>query len=138
MIHKGNDEMNKNIYDLVPKNKFDIETVAKLNHYPFETIKAIIPSLLEWLQDMNWPVAQPIALFLVSIHEQITDEILEVFKSKDDIWKYWIISIFGPVTTSIEIRNEIKRIAKNPTKNEHLEALDELSLEIVKSRKWDL
>ena len=129
--------MNENPIDLIPKNKFDIETAEKLKNYSFEIIKPIIPSLLEWLQDMNWPVAKPVSLYLVSINDKITDEILEVFKTKDEIWKYWMISNFGPITTSIEIRNEIERIANNPTKNESLEELDELALEVVKIRNWN-
>lgn len=128
--------MNENITDLIPKNKSDIETAERLKNYSFEKIKPIIPNLLEWLQDMNWPVARPVANFLLSINDQITDEIIEVLKTQDEIWKYWIISTFGPITTSVEIRKEIERIANYPTKSERLEELEALSLEILKIRKW--
>ena len=129
--------MNENLKKLIPKDKFDITTAEKLNNYSYEEIQSIIPSLLEWLQDKNWPVAKPISEFLISINEQITNEILDVFKTNDEIWKYWMISTFGPVTQNNEIKKEIERIAKRPTNNERLEELDELSLEIMKIRKWD-
>jgi hypothetical protein len=129
--------MNENIQNLIPKHKFDIEIAEKLTDCAVEDIKPIIPSLLEWLQDMNWPIARPISKYLISINDQITNEILEVFKTKDEVWKYWIISNFGPITTSIEVRNEIERIAYHPTKNEQTEELDELSLEILKVRNWN-
>ena len=129
--------MIENFKKLIPKDKFDITTAEKLNNYSYEEIQSIIPSLLEWLQDMNWPVAKPISEYLISINEQITNEILDVFKTNDEIWKYWMISTFGPVTQNKEIKKEIERIAKRPTNNERLEELDELSLEIMKIRKWD-
>ena len=125
-----------NIKDLIPKNKFDCETAEKLSDYSYEEIKSIIPNLLEWLQDINWPVGIPVAEFLISINGQITNEILDVFKTTDEVWKYCVIRTFGPVTQSADIKKEMERIAYFPTTNEHLEELDELCLEILKSRNW--
>jgi len=121
----------KSLENLIPKNKFDIETAEKLKDYSVEEIKPIIPELLEWLQDMNWPVAKPVAEYFVSFVDDISDEIFEVFQSGDEIWKYWIISTFGAITKSEKIKKEIERIAYHPTKNEQAEEVNEMALEII-------
>ncbi|SMO93232.1 protein of unknown function [Chryseobacterium rhizoplanae] len=129
--------MMKNIRDLIPKNKGDLSTAEKLTNYSYEELKEIIPNLLEWLQDMNWPVAKPVSEYLESINDKITTELLSIIKRNDDeVWKYWIITIFGPITQSPIIKNEIIRIATSPKKNEIIEEVDEVAKGIVNSRNW--
>lgn len=129
--------MIENIQDLIPKNKGDLSTAEKLKNYSYEDLKEIIPNLLEWLQDLNWPVAKPVSEYLESIHDKMTTELLAILKSnEDEVWKYWIITIFGPITESPIIKNEIIRIAAFPTKNERIEEVDEVAKEIVTRRNW--
>lgn len=127
----------ENIRDLIPKNKGDLSTAEILTNYSYEELKEIIPNLLEWLQDMNWPVAKPVSEYLESINDKITTELLSILKSNDDeVWKYWIITIFGPITQSPIIKNEIIRIATSPTENEIIEELHQVAKGIVNSRNW--
>lgn len=129
--------MIENIQDLIPKNKGDLSTAEKLKNYSYDDLKEIIPNLLEWLQDLNWPVAKPVSEYLESIHDKMTTELLTILKSnEDEVWKYWIITIFGPITESPIIKNEIIRIAASPTKNEMIEEVDEVAKEIVTRRNW--
>ncbi|WP_223599770.1 DUF5071 domain-containing protein [Chryseobacterium sp. GVT01B] len=129
--------MMENIRDLIPKNKGDLSTAEKLTNYSYEELKEIIPNLLEWLQDMNWPVAKPVSEYLESINDKITTELLSILKSNDDeVWKYWIITIFGPITQSPIIKNEIIRIATYPTENEIIEEVHQVANGIVNSRNW--
>jgi hypothetical protein len=127
----------ENIRDLIPKNKGDLSTAEILTNYSYEELKEIIPNLLEWLQDMNWPVAKPVSEYLESINDKITTELLSILKSNDDeVWKYWIITIFGPITQSPIIKNEIIRIATSPTENEIIEEVHQVAKGIVNSRNW--
>ncbi len=127
----------ENIRDLIPKSKGDLSTAEKLTNYSYEELKEIIPNLLEWLQDMNWPVAKPVSEYLESINDKITTELLSILKSNDDeVWKYWIITIFGPITQSPIIKNEIIRTATSPTENEIIEEVDKVAKGIVNSRNW--
>jgi hypothetical protein len=129
--------MIENIQDLIPKNKGDLSTAEKLKNYSYEDLKEIIPNLLEWLQDLNWPVAKSVSEYLESIHDKMTTELLTILKgNEDEVWKYWIITIFGPITESPIIKNEIIRIAISPTKNERIEEVDEVAKEIVTRRNW--
>ena len=67
-----------NIRDLIPKDKFDESGVEELKKLSFEQIKPIIPDLLVWLQDMNWPVARSIADILEPFTDRITPEIVAI------------------------------------------------------------
>ncbi len=83
------------IYDLIPTNKADTATAEKLWYFSFEEIKPIVPDLLTWLQDLHWPVSEPISKYLQTFSEHITDNLLDILKGNDDEWKYSIIYIFG-------------------------------------------
>ena len=76
------------ISELIPKHKSDIETANKLPNYTYEELKPIIPELFTWIQDMNWPVSHPIANYLISISEHLTDNIIAILNSNDTVWKY--------------------------------------------------
>ncbi len=120
-----------NIRALIPKDKSDIETAEKLSNYSLKEIKSIIPDLLEWLQDGNWPVSKTVADFLISFTDDISQEILYILKGTDEVWKYWILIIFGKTITNEIVINEIKRIATNPTDGEFNERVNEIAIEIT-------
>ena len=122
------------IQQLIPKDKSDIETAEKLSGHSYDEIKSIVPELLTWIQDMNWPVARPVADYLESISEHLTLDLLEILKGTDDIWKYWTLHVFGlwsknPVDK--RLMDEIKRIATTPTKGEQTEEVDQIARQII-------
>lgn len=114
---------------LIPQNKCDITNIEKLLSLSDDDIEQIIPELLEWLQDMNWLVAEKVSNVLsyrCKIAEPYVIELL-LPTQKDDIWKYWLIkcliSNFKDKPTE-KLINAIERIAKNPTSGEHNEEVD--------------
>lgn len=120
-----------NIKTLIPKDKFDFETIEKLKSYSFEEIKSIVPELLEWLQDMNWPISKSVAEYLIPHTEKISSEVLKILQSQDQVWKYWVLIIFGEIIKDKMVLNEIQRIAENPTKDEIEEEVSEIAKEII-------
>ena len=123
--------------ELIPKDKGDVKTAEKLKSYSYSEVKNIVPELLTWIQDMNWPVAGPVSDYLQSISEYITDDIITILNGNDDVWKYWCVSIFGlnaikPIDPKLMM--EFKRIATNPSKNEVLEEVHELIMELVETK----
>lgn len=119
------------IKTLIPKDKFDFETVDRLKSCSYDQIESFIPELLEWLQDMNWPISQPIAEYLLPFSEKIAPEILKILQGKDEIWKYWILVTFGKITKDKLVLEEINRIAKNPTQEETDNEVSEIANEII-------
>lgn len=121
---------------LIPKDKSDIETAEKLNEYSLQELRPIIPELLEWMQDGNWPVFYPIRLFFEKHVDEIQNEILDIFKTNDNLWKYWILLNLGEGINDERLIAEIKRIALNPTDLEKAEDLDEISKELIDNKGW--
>ena len=96
--------------ELIPKHKSDIKTAEKLNKYSIDELRPIIPALLERMQDLNWPVSYPVRLFLEKHVGEIQNEILDVFKTNDNLWKYWILLSLGK---GINDKRLILEIIKN-------------------------
>ena len=63
------------IFDLVPKDKFDVSGIEKLRRIGIEEAEPILGSLLEWVQDLNWPVAQELIKVLPRFHRQLIPHI---------------------------------------------------------------
>ena len=75
------------IKELIPKHKDDQKVIAGLKKLSFEQMKPIVPKLLEWLQDMNWPIAGPIAEVLKPFENRITAEIIKILKTDDGVFR---------------------------------------------------
>ncbi|MDN0088651.1 DUF5071 domain-containing protein [Yersinia nurmii] len=81
------------LYELIPQDKMDVETARKAVNYGYPGVAPILPVLIYWIQDLNWPVAQELAPFLAKIGTPLKQPVLDVLKTQDTIWKYWVISI---------------------------------------------
>lgn len=106
------------IRQLIPKNKFDQKVIGKLKKLSFEQIEPIVPELLEWLQDLNWPIGKPIAEVLEPFADKIAPEIIKIFRTNDGLWKQYVLVTLTINATDPALLSEVERIAKFPTKNE--------------------
>ncbi len=122
-------------------SKFDLESAEKLISLGYPAVAEALPHLLEWIQDMNWPVAKKIAPFLSSVGRPLVPELWRVLRSDDLLWKYWCISCVipdMPLDVASEFEPELRRIRDNPTTMERHEELDEVAgdaLEELASRR---
>ncbi|GGH67316.1 hypothetical protein HNQ91_001681 [Filimonas zeae] len=121
-----------NIRELVPGHKDDQEVIEGLKKLSFEEMKPIVSDLLEWLQDINWPIARPVAEVLRPFADQLVPDIIKILRTNDGIWKLWVLVALGRNTQNHALLKEIERIAKYPTKDEleegvHQEAMDILN-----------
>ena len=110
-----------NMKQILPKDKFDIETAENLKKYSFDEIKEYIPELLVlWLQDFNWPVSKPVSDFLLPYVNEIECEIIKIFSTDDGMWKYWLLRLLScfPEKLHYKLVQEIMRIAEHPTNDE--------------------
>jgi len=108
----------RDIRNLIPKNKHDHNVIAGLRELSFEQLRPIIPELLEWMQDMNWPIGRPIADILKPFVDRIAPEIIKIFNTNDGLWKLWVLTNLTADATDPALLNEIQRIAKFPTRDE--------------------
>ena len=67
----------------VPKDQLDLTAVACARAAGFPAINPILPELLVWLQDMNWPVDDQIVELLSGSGPEIVTHIRSVLLSDD-------------------------------------------------------
>ena len=85
------------IGELVPKHKDDQKVIAELRKLSFEHLEPIIPNLLEWLQDMNWPIARPVADILKPFADRMIPNIIRILKTNDWEWKQSMLAILQEI-----------------------------------------
>ena len=77
---------------IVPSHKFDFEACDRLFKASNNDIKKHLPELLEWLQDMNWPVARLVLKRIKVMNKDLAQPIKNILNGGDGIWKYYIIT----------------------------------------------
>ncbi|WP_295154385.1 DUF5071 domain-containing protein [uncultured Ruminococcus sp.] len=122
--------------ELIPKDKFDISSFEKLMALSDDEIDALIPPLLEWIQDMNWTVSSYMVRVLSKHRRAVEKYLPDLLKPQqtDNEWKRNIIRYLLSEWSAADerITAEIKRIAEHPTDGERLEAVDEAANEYLK------
>lgn len=126
-----------NPFDFVPKHKSDVSGIPQLARLRDEEIQPVIPHLLEWIQDMNWPVAQEVLNILAARQNLVESCLPGILRTeeKDSIWKYWIISELLPrfeKPLSEELLATLRRITQQPNQDEVLEEVDRMARKYLK------
>lgn len=122
------------------RDKFDYEAVRKLSEFSDVELKVIIPELMEWLQDGNWPISKPVEDILLRLGEDLVPHIKDVLQTQDSTWEYFIlVGLIDrlPVSHLSMLRSDLVRILESPTHDEILEELDEVILELLEKMKGD-
>ncbi|MBY0413587.1 MAG: DUF5071 domain-containing protein [Bdellovibrionales bacterium] len=84
--------------DDLPKTKFDTEAIDALEVLTFQEIEPFIPNILEWVQDLNWPISAKatklVKGFGIKAAPSIKATLNKCIKTGDTIWAHNIISLF--------------------------------------------
>jgi hypothetical protein len=118
----------------IPKDKEDLDFVNELQSMKIEEIKDDIPRLLEWIQDGNWPQAPYIYNYLIPYVNNIEEEIINILRSDDEMWKYWLITgllYHSKFTPSVSIMAELKKLSTNPSDDEKEAEVDISALDVI-------
>lgn len=124
----------KNYTEYLPRDKHDFERVNQLKNLSREELVLLLPGLMEWVQDMNWPIAEEVSELLLTCPDEIIPLIKDVLVTNDDIWKYWCLIILVeklPKDLIVQLKSGLIRLVESPTAGEKLEELDEIALEIL-------
>jgi hypothetical protein len=106
--------------------------VLKRIGYP--GVKSIIPELLEWIQDMNWPGAQEIADLLITVDDEIVPYVKKVLKSGDGIWIIWLLSeVVSKWNKNLkkQIKDELYELSVTLDNNLIIEGVDIQSMKLL-------
>jgi hypothetical protein len=126
--------MSADLRDLLPRHKSDLERARAITTLGYPAVAPVLPELLEWLQDGNWPVARALVRLLTSVGEPLLPLVREVFSSADGAWKYWCIELFVralPRPVAGHLRPELQRLAHHPTAADRVEEVDERAREAL-------
>lgn len=126
------------IRSLIPQHKSDCDRARAAVAAGYPAVAPILPDLLVWLQDHNWPVAKILAPFLSSIGSPLIPHIRNIFDTDDEVWKYWVISIIMRESREVAeaFRGELERLAYSPTQREITEELDEEAQVTLAAHGW--
>ncbi|HKG48077.1 MAG TPA: DUF5071 domain-containing protein [Pyrinomonadaceae bacterium] len=126
--------MQNDIRTLIPQNKFDTDRAEQAVAAGYPAVEPILPELLEWIQDSNWPVARVLAPFLGSIGTPLIPHIRKILATDDTVWKYWTLTylVQGSRDVAAALREDLQRYANSPTPDETAEGLDEVARTILR------
>lgn len=126
--------MKVDIKELLPRDKHDFERVNLLKMVERDALRPIIPDLLKWLQDTNWPISAEVGKMLLPFDSDLIPYIQDILQTDDDIWKYWIlselVSHFSKEAKS-GLMDELYRLAHHPSKGEKSEEVDLQAMEMI-------
>ncbi len=126
------------IAELIPENKYDTSTIDDLMVVDEVKIQSILPQLLEWIADMNWPVAPEMLKVLARFPYSLVPHIRNALAkdADDDILKSWIILCLIPLFPT-EVQQiftlDIQRIVDAPSIGEQQEELDKYGKKLLLS-----
>ena len=107
--------------------------LAEIVRIGYPEIAPLIPELLGWLQDGNWPIARQLAPFLAAIGLPLVPHIRHVLATDDGLWKDWILCTVVKASRELrqELQGDLQRIATSPNRDEHAEEVDLYAQELL-------
>ena len=119
---------------LLPGSKSDNEAVERMHQLSEAELLPLLPKLMEWLQDINWPVAGSVWDFLEPRVAVLESTIVEILMGNDDIWKCNLLRLVqhsALPALSPQMRELTERIAHSPTSSEHENETDEAARDLL-------
>ncbi len=117
-----------------PRDKFDLDAVAALAGVDGATLRPLLPDLLAWLQDANWPIAAPLADVLRPHQQAFDAEIAAVLRSDDAVWKASLLAVLSDCRAGADTVRAAEHIACCPTAAERAEGADEAARDFLARR----
>jgi hypothetical protein len=122
------------VRDLIPQHKMDHERTEKLKKLDKGLIRSVIPELMIWLKDGNWPVFSEVRDILLPLEKELVPHIKNVLVSNDGEWKYFVLT--GLVSklskgTIAELKQDLLEVANNPSVSDKASEVDAVAKEIL-------
>jgi hypothetical protein len=121
------------IAHLLPIDKHDVEKAEAIVALGYPAVDELLPALIVWLQDINWPVARILTPFLAGIGDPLAPHLRTVFESDDHVWKYWVLEQLVDPSPGLAavVQPSLLRMALNPSAGEIDEGVDEIARGIL-------
>ena len=112
---------------LLPRDKFDVDAVRAIATAGYPAIAAILDELVDWTADGNWPVARPLADYLVTLGEPLAAPVSRVLRGTDGSHKENCIRLIVsglPAETLAELEDDLRQLAERPSEDDRREEAD--------------
>ena len=119
---------------IVPLHKMDYEACQTLKDSSDEDVIKMLPDLLMWMQDMNWPVAKHIKERIYELDLPLVKPIKEILNGNDGDWKWYILQDLLPYVSKnvlFALKPDIDRLAKEPTKDDKASEVDQIAKDLL-------
>lgn len=119
--------VNLKMTNIIPQHKSDIHACERMVFAANKDIIAVLPQLLEWLKDINWPVASHIINRIKGLGADLNEPINEILMSEDGAWKYWVLTNLLPradVGVTRRLLYYINNLMNHPTHNDQIKEVD--------------
>lgn len=112
-----------------------VQRAEALVRLGYPAVASVLPDILGWMKDLNWPVAQVFQPFLAGVGEPLAPFIRDVLSGTDDIWKFWIVTSIVRESPSLAaaLLPELQRIADSPSIGEQSEGVSQVARELLRS-----
>lgn len=103
---------------LVPSDKFDVAAVRALEDAGYPAIAPILDELLAWTADSNWPVAGPLADFLITLGDPVVAPLARIMRGTDGSQKEHTIRLVVnrlPLEVLAKLEPELRQLAQHPS-----------------------
>lgn len=120
--------------ELLPRHKLDFERANALAAYTFDALEPIIPELIDWQVDANWPIASTVAKAFFNLGQRIVEPLAKFLSGPDSAGKYFVLH-FASDFARPDVANGLKPILENlvafPTKADIEEEVDLAAMEAL-------
>ncbi len=105
---------------LLPRSKQDLDRARALVELGYPAVEPVLPQILKWIQDSNWPVARVLLPLLVSIGEPLAPHARRVVLTDDAMWKYWLLTDVVGCSPELAraLREDVERLAASSSTDE--------------------
>ncbi|MDQ1919645.1 DUF5071 domain-containing protein [Massilia pseudoviolaceinigra] len=110
----------------IPADKHDLDAVQAAMAAGWPAVAPVVPDLLVWMQDLNWPVAKELAPLLVSLGAPLAPAIRQILDGDDGIWKHNLIDRVVARSPALlqALAADLHRLAAHPTASDRAEEVD--------------
>ena len=112
---------------LLPRDKFDVDAVRAIAAAGYPAIAPILQELVGWTADGNWPIARPLAEYLVTLGDPMVAPISRVLRGGDGSHKENCIRLIVrhlPLDTLGRLEGDLRRLADEPSEDDRREEAD--------------
>ena len=112
---------------LLPQSKHDLHSIPLIVETGYPAIAPILDELLDWTADSNWPVARPLADFLLTLGTPLIDPISRILRGTDGTQKWHCISLLVselPIDVLRGLEEDLRRLADHPSEDDKREEVD--------------